>query len=82
MNHRELFELTGNNDTPIDVMNISSIAGDNAADTVGWDRRYGPDGRHTDEFIDMWYESVRSILCDYDTPELARVWFEAHGVRY
>ena len=82
MNKRELFELTTANDAPDDVLNLSSSAGDNAADTVGWGRRYGPDGKHTDEFIGIWYQSVIGLLCEPDAPTEAREWFESEGVRF
>lgn len=82
MTRRELFQLTSQNDTPDGVLNLSSSAGDNAADTVGWDRRYGADGLHTDEFIDIWYQSVVGLLCDWETPAEVQAWFASHGVRF
>lgn len=82
MNKRELFEMTIMNDVPDDVLNLSSSAGDNAAETVGWGRRYGPDGKHTDEFIAFWYAGVIGLLCEPDAPAEAREWFASMGVRF
>lgn len=82
MTKRELFEECSGN-VPLDVMNVSGSASDNAADTVGFGNRFDASGNFTDEFINNWYSSVQSLLCTDDTcTETARKWFELRGVKY
>lgn len=36
----------------------------------------------SDDFLGYWYSSVQSILCDGDSDNETREWFEARGVKY
>ena len=82
MTPRQLFEACGQNDVPLDVMNVSGSAADNAAATIGENGGKFVQGHFTDEFIGYWYGTVQGILCESDCPQEAREWFEAAGVRY
>ena len=78
MKAREIFnECQG--DVPLSVANVHGSAGDNAAETLG--SRFER-GNFTDEFINIWFNTVSSILCDGECEQEARDWFESRGVTY
>lgn len=78
LTRREVFDLARDAD---EVINITSIAGDNAADTVGINNRFDANKEFTDDFVFFWYESLIGLLSvsDGHTAEEAE-WFKAIGV--
>lgn len=81
MTPRQLFEAC-QGDVPLEVMNVTGSAADNAAATINENGGKFVQGHFIDEFIGHWYRTVQCILCDSDCPQEAREWLEAAGVRY
>ena len=78
MTRREVFNLARDTD---EVINISSSAADNAADTVGFNNRLDEHNQFTDDFIYFWYESLLGLLSVPDGhTEAEAEWFRAIGV--
>lgn len=78
MTRREVFDLARDAD---EVINITSSAADNAADTVGFNNRFDESKQFTDEFIHFWYESLLGLLSAPDChTEAEATWFRAIGV--
>lgn len=76
---RELFEMCQRT-CSLGVMDVDSLACDNAAATLG--NRF-VQGQFTDEFIDLWLDAVKDILaCSDFVTESAREFFERHNVKY
>lgn len=64
----------------LEIMDVYSLACDNSAATIG--SRFGR-GKFDEEFIDHWFGSLQSILCDGDNVSpAARKFFEDLNVRY
>jgi hypothetical protein len=78
LTRREVFNLARDTDV---VINITSSAADNAADTVGFANRFDENKQFTDAFVDIWFDSLIGLLSERDghTAEEAE-WFRSIGV--
>lgn len=63
----------------LDVMDVYSLACDNAAATLGG---HFVSGTFNDEFLSHWLGSLQSILADCDVSPAARAFFDEHSVAY
>ena len=76
---RELFELCQRT-ASLGVMDVDSLACDNAAATLGDEF---VKGQFTDEFVEHWFASVQVILASSDfVTETAREFFVRNNVAY
>jgi len=79
----QLFNDCRTNDIPLDVLCLCGSAADNAVATIGERGRKFVQGEFTEEFYEVWYNTLTILLgfSDYSTPE-ACTWFEARGVQW
>lgn len=78
LTRREVFNLARDEDA---VINITSSASDNAADTVGFANRFDADGQFTDAFVNIWFESLIGLLSGRDSHSAEEAaWFKSIGV--